>query len=56
MARPAFGVEAGRFAQTGSFMAKVLVLYYSSYGHIETMAGARFQGERVAKAAIKVFG
>jgi len=31
-------------------MAKVLVLYYSSYGHIETMAGA------VAEGAKRVFG
>jgi len=29
-------------------MAKALVLYYSSYGHIETMAGAVAQGARDA--------
>ena len=27
-------------------MAKVLVLYYSSYGHIETMANALAEGAR----------
>jgi NAD(P)H dehydrogenase (quinone) len=31
-------------------MAKVLVLYYSSYGHIETMAGAVAEGARAAGA------
>jgi NAD(P)H dehydrogenase (quinone) len=29
-------------------MAKVLVLYYSSYGHVETMAGAVAEGVRAA--------
>jgi NAD(P)H dehydrogenase (quinone) len=29
-------------------MAKVLVLYYSSYGHLETMAGAVAEGVRAA--------
>jgi NAD(P)H dehydrogenase (quinone) len=29
-----------------TFMAKVLVLYYSMYGHIETMAGAIAEGAR----------
>jgi NAD(P)H dehydrogenase (quinone) len=33
-------------------MAKVLVLYYSSYGHIETMAGAIADGVRAAGAAV----
>jgi len=44
-------------------MTKVLVLYYSSYGHIETLAaaiaegarnelaGARYQGKRIAEIA-----
>jgi flavodoxin len=37
-------------------MAKILVVYYSSYGHIEQMAhavaeGARFQGRHVAEIA-----
>ncbi len=27
-------------------MAKILVLYYSSYGHLETMAGAVAAGSR----------
>ena len=36
-------------------MAKVLVLYYSSYGHIETMAGAVAEGAREggAQATVK---
>src|SRR5271155_1674976 len=36
--------------QRGMQMAKVLVLYYSAYGHIETMAGAVAQGAREAGA------
>lgn len=35
-------------------MAKVLVLYYSSYGHIETMAHAVAEGARAAGAAVDV--
>jgi len=36
-------------------MAKILVLYYSSYGHIETMAGAVAEGARqVAGAAVVI--
>ena len=35
-------------------MAKVLVLYYSSYGHIETMAGAVAEGARSAGATVDV--
>ena len=35
-------------------MAKVLVLYYSSYGHIETMAEAVAQGAREAGAAVDI--
>jgi len=35
-------------------MAKVLVLYYSSYGHIETMAGAVAEGARSAGAEVHV--
>ncbi len=35
-------------------MAKVLVLYYSAYGHIETMAGAVAQGAREAGARVDV--
>lgn len=35
-------------------MTKVLVLYYSSYGHIETMAGAVAEGVRAAGAEATV--
>ena len=35
-------------------MAKVLVLYYSSYGHIETMAGAIAEGAREAGAQVDI--
>jgi len=35
-------------------MAKVLVLYYSSYGHIETMAGAVAEGARGAGATVDI--
>ncbi len=35
-------------------MTKVLVLYYSSYGHIETMAGAVAEGAREAGADVVV--
>lgn len=35
-------------------MAKILVLYYSSYGHIETMAGAVAEGARSAGAEVDI--
>lgn len=35
-------------------MAKVLVLYYSTYGHIETMANAVAEGARAAGATVDV--
>jgi NAD(P)H dehydrogenase (quinone) len=35
-------------------MAKVLVLYYSSYGHIEQMAHAAAEGARAAGASVEV--
>ena len=35
-------------------MTRVLVLYYSSYGHIETMAAAIAEGARSAGAAVDV--
>lgn len=35
-------------------MAKVLVLYYSSYGHIETMATAVAEGARAAGATVDI--
>ena len=35
-------------------MAKVLVLYYSSYGHVETMAKAVAEGARAAGAEVAI--
>ena len=35
-------------------MAKVLVLYYSSYGHIEKLAGAIAEGARSAGAQVDI--
>ncbi len=35
-------------------MPKVLVLYYSSYGHIETMAGAVAEGARATGATVDI--
>src|SRR6202040_1365006 len=35
-------------------MTKVLVLYYSAYGHIETMANALAEGARKAGASVDV--
>ena len=35
-------------------MSRILVLYYSSYGHIETMAGAVAEGARAAGATVDV--
>ena len=35
-------------------MSKVLVLYYSSYGHIETMAQAVAEGARSAGASVDI--
>jgi len=35
-------------------MSKVLVLYYSTYGHIETMAQAVAEGARSAGATVDV--
>lgn len=35
-------------------MAKILVLYYSSYGHIETMANAVAEGARAAGATVDI--
>lgn len=37
-------------------MAKLLVLYYSMYGHVETMAKAEAEGAHTAKLAKKLFG
>jgi NAD(P)H dehydrogenase (quinone) len=33
-------------SREGPFMSKILVLYYSSYGHVETMAGAIAEGAK----------
>src|SRR3984893_1573840 len=41
-------------AQRGKEMAKVLVLYYSTYGHIEAMANAVAQGVREAGAEVDI--
>src|SRR3546814_16010657 len=35
-------------------MAKILVLYYSSYGHIEAMADAVAEGARAAGAEVDI--
>ena len=35
-------------------MAKVLVLYHSAYGHVETMANAIAEGARAAGAEVDV--
>ncbi len=35
-------------------MAKVLVLYYATYGHIE-LDGARHQGQLIAQTAQRMF-
>jgi NAD(P)H dehydrogenase (quinone) len=37
-------------------MSKVLVLYYSSYGHIEVMANAVAEGARQAGAQVDING
>jgi NAD(P)H dehydrogenase (quinone) len=40
--------------QIETLMAKVLVLYYSSYGHVETMAHAIAEGARSAGAHVDI--
>jgi NAD(P)H dehydrogenase (quinone) len=35
-------------------MTKILVLYYSSYGHIETMAEAVAEGARLTGASVDI--
>jgi NAD(P)H dehydrogenase (quinone) len=48
-------VEYGHLQSTWSKpMSKVLVLYYSSYGHIETMANAVAEGAREAGAQVDI--
>jgi len=49
--------DGGRIAHAADYegpMAKVLVLYYSSYGHIETMASAVAEGARAAGATVDI--
>jgi NAD(P)H dehydrogenase (quinone) len=43
-----------RFNPRSAIMAKVLVLYYSTYGHIETMAQAVAEGARSAGASVDI--
>jgi NAD(P)H dehydrogenase (quinone) len=43
-----------RQAQGSKKMAKVLVLYYSTYGHIETMAQAVAEGAKAAGASVDI--
>jgi NAD(P)H dehydrogenase (quinone) len=45
---------ASRGMSEGADMAKVLVLYYSTYGHIEQMAHALADGARAAGATVDV--
>lgn len=40
--------------QTEILMAKVLVLYYSAYGHVETLANAVAEGAREAGATVDI--
>jgi len=49
-------VAPGRRSRTRQkpVMTKVLVLYYSSYGHIETMAGAVAEGAREGGAEVDI--
>lgn len=47
------GAPAGMFEEVAS-MAKVLVLYYSSWGHVEQMALAAAEGAREAGAEVTV--
>jgi NAD(P)H dehydrogenase (quinone) len=42
------------FLQEKTSMSRVLVLYYSTYGHIETMAQAVAEGARAAGATVDV--
>src|ERR1700749_367008 len=52
---PRKGCRRGRsHIQRGMQMAKVLVLYYSAYGHIETMANAVAEGAREAGAEVDI--
>src|ERR1700753_3633991 len=54
MRRRLFWLEDTPTAARESVMARVLVLYYSSYGHIETMAQAVAEGARSGGATVDV--
>jgi NAD(P)H dehydrogenase (quinone) len=45
---------AGVMKNGRKIMAKILVLYYSSYGHVETLAGAVAEGAKEAGAVVTV--
>jgi NAD(P)H dehydrogenase (quinone) len=45
---------APRLTTEGAGMAKVLVLYYSTYGHIEQMANAMAEGARAGGATVDI--
>jgi NAD(P)H dehydrogenase (quinone) len=51
---PHAGHDASDESQKEDAMAKVLVLYYSAYGHVETMAEAIAEGARAAGATADV--
>jgi NAD(P)H dehydrogenase (quinone) len=46
--------QSGSINGKGHVMSKVLVLYYSSYGHIETMADAIAEGARSQGAIVDI--
>jgi NAD(P)H dehydrogenase (quinone) len=54
MGRPPQGDRPYSRPSQEAIMTKVLVLYYSSYGHIEKMAGAIAEGAREAGADVVV--
>src|SRR6266481_1795832 len=45
---------SNRIIQGETTMARVLVLYYSAYGHIETMANAVAEGAREGGASVDI--
>jgi hypothetical protein len=51
---PAFSLKKPNPTQRGPTVTKVLVLYYSAYGHIETMANAVAEGAREAGATVDI--
>ncbi len=46
--------KPGHNDREGTAMARILVLYYSAYGHVETMAAAMAEGARGAGAEVTV--